>query len=113
LDLQIIKRFFSWEDFYFSLAILYPLSMAYASIYYMKKVKITLKQESCIGCGVCREIAPGFFDSNENHQTTLVNGKEVAPKVYEVSIEVEDELFAKLEDAKSSCPMSGIVVEEI
>ncbi len=64
----------------------------------MAKYKITINEEECIGCGTCVALCA------ENYEMTDDNKAKV--KTAEV-----DEL-GKNEEAKESCPVSCIKIEE-
>lgn len=59
-------------------------------------MKITVNQETCIGCGACQAIAEDLFEINENGLAQA--------KVEEVPAELQ----ADATDAKEACPVGAI-----
>ena len=68
----------------------------------MKKIKKIKVNDKCIGCGLCTTICPEIFEINENGKSQAKKGSE----------KKWDELAEKILEAKDSCPVSAIEVEE-
>ena len=63
-------------------------------------MKVKVIEDACIGCGACENIAPDYFELNEENIST-VKQENVAP-------ENKDDVI----DAMESCPTGAIEVEE-
>ena len=61
-------------------------------------MKVIVDQDKCIGCGLCANMAPELF--------TMENDKAVA-----ADHEIQQEVQAKAEQTKNSCPVDAIRVE--
>jgi len=62
--------------------------------------KITINQETCIGCGACVAVAPELFELNEN-------GKAQAKKTEDLN----EEETTKAKEGAATCPVQAIKVE--
>lgn len=65
-----------------------------------KRVKATIDEQTCIGCGLCAEMCPAVFSMN-NEDIAVVT-------VDPVPAEAEDDC----RDAAESCPVEAITIEE-
>lgn len=66
----------------------------------MKKIKKVSVNDKCIGCGLCTSICPEVFEINENGKSQVKEGVNV------------EEYSERILEAKDSCPVSAIEVEE-
>lgn len=63
-------------------------------------IKVTIDQETCIGCGVCESMAPQYFKMNmESMKAELI-------------AEPKEEDAELLKNVAESCPTSSIKIEE-
>lgn len=63
-------------------------------------MKVTVDQNSCIGCGMCFDICPEIFICNDDSKS-------------EVNQENSVESFEdKIKEARDICPVSAIIVED-
>jgi ferredoxin len=62
-------------------------------------MKVTVDEETCIGCGLCAETCPEVFEMNDD---------KVRVKVDEVSDEVAD----TCREAVENCPVEAIQIED-
>ncbi|WP_309395876.1 ferredoxin [Cerasicoccus maritimus] len=72
----------------------------------MKMISIAHKKPECIGCMLCAEVAPGYFQMDENGEAQLINVIR-RDKVFEYS-EGFPEDQAALEEAEAGCPVNII-----
>jgi len=69
----------------------------------MPKYKVKVDKETCIGCGACASLCPDYFEIGEDGKAQLKGGK----------VEVEVEELGCISEAKDSCPVNAISVEEV
>jgi ferredoxin len=62
-------------------------------------MKVTVDEETCIGCGLCAETCPEVFEMNDDK--ALVNVDEVPEDVMEIC-----------KEATENCPVEAIQMEE-
>jgi len=62
-------------------------------------MKASIDRDGCIGCGLCAEICPSVFRMDEEG-------------LAEVYGEITDETQGSAEEARDSCPVSVISIEE-
>jgi ferredoxin len=62
-------------------------------------MKVTVDEETCIGCGLCAETCPEVFELNDD---------KVSVKVDEVPKDVVD----SCREAVENCPVEAIQIEE-
>jgi ferredoxin len=62
-------------------------------------MKVTVDEETCIGCGLCAETCPEVFELNDD---------KVSVKVDEVPNDVVD----SCREAVENCPVEAIQIEE-
>lgn len=60
-------------------------------------MKITINQETCIGCGTCLALAPGSFRWSADNKAEPINPP------------ADDEKTVK--DAAAACPVQSITIE--
>ncbi len=60
-------------------------------------MKAVIDEETCIGCGLCVQIAPDVYEMREDKATTLVN-------------EIPEELEGEAKEAAEQCPVNAITV---
>lgn len=77
----------------------------------MKKIKIRIDRNLCIGCGCCSEIEPAVFSIDKEEKSILKteNGKLQAEQIYDN----HSGRYNKAFDAAASCPVNAITIEEI
>jgi len=78
----------------------------------MKKIKVKINTERCIGCAGCIILAPQIFEYNDNAKTRIqlkyrCGGDE------NVGIISEKELIDLIKKIASLCPTYSIKIEEI
>ena len=61
-------------------------------------MKVTVDQETCIGCGLCAETCPEVFEMNDD---------KAAAKMEDVPAELAD----SCQEAADECPVEAIKVE--
>ena len=62
------------------------------------KMKATVDQDTCIGCGLCVSICPDVFEMNEDGKSEAVNA---------VTPDLQDDA----EEAAGSCPVEAIDIQ--
>lgn len=67
-------------------------------VFTMKKFKITIDKNACIGCGSCMEICPEVLALDSEGKATV--------------IAKTGDLNTKALDAARSCPVSAIIITE-
>jgi ferredoxin len=77
----------------------------------MSSTKVTVKVDTklCIGAASCVNVAPKFFDLDEDNTAFLIDpasGKAATSITFEASAEE----LAELKEAVENCPTSAIVV---
>jgi ferredoxin len=75
----------------------------------MSLTKVTVKVDSklCIGAASCVNVAPQFFDLDEDNAAFLIDPAGGGQK-YSMSIDASDEDLAALKEAVANCPTSAI-----
>ena len=63
-------------------------------------MKVTVDQNSCIGCGMCFDICPEIFVCNDDNKSEV--SKENAVESFE----------DKIREAQEICPVGAIIVED-
>ena len=63
-------------------------------------MKVKVNKDKCIGCGQCINIAPEVFEFDEDHKSKVKDGADLEKSRKEI------------EEAKGSCPMGAIEVED-
>jgi ferredoxin len=72
----------------------------------MKKIRVKINKDMCIGCGSCAAMEPSIFEINEDSLAQISN--QYREKV------IEDEaIFSKVLEIRDLCPNGAIEVEEI
>ncbi len=66
----------------------------------IKKVKVTVDKNLCVGCGTCFILAPEVFDYDDTTRKSVVK-----KELFEYDID-------KLREIAASCPVLAIKVEE-
>lgn len=61
--------------------------------------RLLIKEKYCIGCGICRELAPKYFKI-ENQKAIVINK------------DIEEQWEEKIRKAKEKCPANAIVFSE-
>ncbi len=74
----------------------------------MKKFKITIDRNACIGCGGCTEIDPTVFAMGEDGKAKLTSTPGKNP-VYDNT----SGKYNKALDAARSCPVDAIIITEV
>lgn len=76
----------------------------------MKKYKITIEHQKCMGCMICVSAVPEFFyiDNNEG----LVGVKNFTKKDNKLIGEIEEKDLEKFQLAADSCPQLIINIEK-
>lgn len=63
--------------------------------------KITVSADTCIGCGICANVASEVFEMGEDGKSHVKPNDESA------------EIIEKANGAKEACPVDAIAVEEV
>lgn len=75
----------------------------------MKKIKIKVDSELCIGAAACVVVDPSTFVMNEENKAyVLDHGKD--DQVYQRVLEVTDEELDRILLAAESCPVLAVIV---
>lgn len=61
-------------------------------------MKVTVDEETCIGCGVCVSVCPDVFEMNDDNVAIVIDGADC-------------EGSGCCEEAAENCPVQAIVVE--
>ncbi|HDI74789.1 MAG TPA: ferredoxin [Thermoprotei archaeon] len=69
----------------------------------MPKYRIKVDKETCIGCGTCAALCPDYWEIGDDGKAQLKGG---------VTELVVEELGCN-EEAKDSCPVNAITIEEV
>lgn len=79
----------------------------------MKKVKIILDRQNCIGADSCEVIAPDYFKLADDGKVDLVGGKKDENGKFVLEKEVDEKELKRIKQAAVSCPVQVIeVIEE-
>ena len=62
--------------------------------------KVSVDKDKCVGCGACVAVAPEVFELGEDGKSSVK------------SENVDGELLEKAKEAKKTCPVGAIQVEE-
>ncbi|MFH1682526.1 MAG: ferredoxin [Candidatus Woesearchaeota archaeon] len=62
--------------------------------------KITVDQDTCIGCGACTAVAPDLFEMDDNGKSKAKKGETSSEKELKAAQEAEE-----------TCPVQAIKVE--
>jgi ferredoxin len=62
-------------------------------------MRVTVDEETCIGCGLCEETCPEVFEINDDKVRVKVD-------------EVPEEVVKTCKEAVENCPVEAIEVEE-
>ncbi|HLC36581.1 MAG TPA: ferredoxin [archaeon] len=65
---------------------------------------------NCIGCSACANVAPKFWEMNDDGKSDIIGGKDVAEGWQE--LEIKDEDFALNKEAADSCPVNVIHIDK-
>lgn len=76
----------------------------------MKKYKIEIQHDACIGCGVCTSVSPNILKMNINTGLVDIDGFEKKDGV--LFGEVTEDQLNNIRRAAASCPQMIIKVEE-
>ncbi len=77
----------------------------------MKKIKIRVDEDLCIGAASCVTIAPETFQMNdENKAWVLDHGQEPEGHTYEREMEVTDEEYENILLGAQSCPTLAVFI---
>ena len=63
-------------------------------------MKVKVNKEKCIGCGMCINLVPEVFEFGDDNKSQVKEGVDFESKRKEI------------EEAKKSCPVRAIEVEE-
>jgi ferredoxin len=72
----------------------------------MKRIRIAHKKQECIGCALCAEVAPGFFQMDSDGEAQLVHVVR-RDAVFEYGEGFEDDRDV-LKQAEGGCPVDII-----
>jgi len=72
----------------------------------MKKVKIVIEIDECIGCGYCEAVCPQYFEM-KGEKTALKGSKKVGK-----NFELELEEAGCCEEAANGCPVQCIKIKK-
>jgi ferredoxin len=77
----------------------------------MSSTKVTVKVDTklCIGAASCVNVAPNFFDLDEENTAFLIDPASGEQKT-SITFEANEEEMAALKEAVENCPTSAIVV---
>ncbi len=77
----------------------------------MKKIRIKVDEDLCIGAASCVTIAPETFQMNdENKAWVLDHGTEPGGSTYERTMEVTDEEYENILLGAQSCPTLAVFI---
>jgi ferredoxin len=62
-------------------------------------MKVTVDEETCIGCGLCSETCPEVFEMSDDKATVKVN-------------KVPENAIKTCREAAENCPVEAIQIEE-
>jgi len=62
-------------------------------------MRVTVDEETCIGCGLCAETCPEVFEMNDDKVRVKVD-------------EVPEDVKASCKEASENCPVEAIQMEE-
>lgn len=77
----------------------------------MKKIKVLLDRETCIGSFSCVRISPKYWEMGNDGKVHLKKSLLNKDGLYEVFIDVKD--FEKNKEAAENCPVKAISLKEI
>jgi ferredoxin len=63
-----------------------------------RKMKVTVDEETCIGCGLCAETCPDVFEMKDD-------------KAYAKMEEVPEDLADACQEAADGCPVEAIQID--
>ena len=72
----------------------------------MKKIRVKINKDMCIGCGSCSAMEPSIFEINEDSLAQISN--QYRDKVIE-----DKAIISKVLEIRDLCPNGAIEVEEI
>lgn len=76
----------------------------------MKKYKIKIQHDACIGCGVCTSMSSGILKMNINTGLVDIDGFEKENGI--LFGEVTEDQLSEIEKAAAACPQMLIKIEE-
>jgi ferredoxin len=62
-------------------------------------MRVTVDEETCIGCGLCAEECPGVFEMNDDKARVKID-------------EVPDDATESCKEAAENCPVEAIQMED-
>ncbi|MFH0928187.1 MAG: ferredoxin [bacterium] len=75
----------------------------------MKKIKIKVDAETCIGAASCIAVDPKHFVLNQENKAVVLDPKTTeAPEAYERVVELSDEEYETLLMSARSCPVLAV-----
>ncbi|MFH1837316.1 MAG: ferredoxin [Candidatus Omnitrophota bacterium] len=60
-------------------------------------MKVTVNEETCIGCGLCVQVAPDIYEMKEDKAMALVN-------------EIPEDKMRGAQDGSEQCPVAAIEI---
>ena len=70
-------------------------------------IKIRHKKPECIGCKLCADVAPQYFEMDEDGLAQLINGRQQG--VFQVTDGFDEDL-EDLKQAEEGCPVDIIYI---
>lgn len=78
----------------------------------LKKIKIKIDRNLCIGAASCVALEPKVFGLDQEAKAVVLDPEDSSKQYNEFTYEVDEEKFESILTAAKSCPTNAIIVED-